>query len=536
MKKPFIIGITGSFGKTSCAYTLLQYFTQLGLSTSLLSSNKSVLKNQVNKLFVNNFDSEERLNYYINEAKNDDILIIEVNEASLAKNIYTNVHFDCKVLTSFVGDFSFHREKTDYQLLKQQFFNQGECLRVINKHIDNYQDFQSSDAVVFSTELNDICDIYPIAQSFKFKDSSCVLMIKDQQHVINTTLEKDGYKNLITVISVLCALEMFDEESFITNYVLTNHTIPGRHQQKEINQRHIIIDSGNGKSLRNFCKETEDIKNYKIKGLLSTATGLDDYTYDRLIQNGFVSLNKYLVSDPIVRKHCFVFGGNLYKAYHKLQNFPTNDPTFDGAIDEIGYNPLLDFSNIDTSKLPLSLVENMISITKEIGIKEGRTNDSYSKNMWWRSIPTIKGAFTIFYQEFMQVYDWFKTLNNDDLNASCDFVKQMIDYSCQQYRQLGDAFSDLNVDQLYLTTNNNSTIWNDSLELRMYKAFFKQDIKIFTNRQEAIDCMVKESEENDILYIAGRGDEVMYRKEDSVDYITDEEYVIQAFERGKELC
>jgi hypothetical protein len=44
----------------------------------------------------------------------------------------------------------------------------------------------------------------------------------------------------------------------------------------------------------------------------------------------------------------------------------------------------------------------------------------------------------------------------------------------------------------------------------MYKAFFKQPVEIFTNRQEAIKQMALESKVNDILFLAGRGDQEEY--------------------------
>ena len=60
----------------------------------------------------------------------------------------------------------------------------------------------------------------------------------------------------------------------------------------------------------------------------------------------------------------------------------------------------------------------------------------------------------------------------------------------------------------------------------MHKVFFKQDVEIFENRQEAIDKMVEESEEDDILYLGGRGDNSNYQPfNNSIKYFTDYEYI-----------
>jgi len=43
MNSTYIIGITGSVGKTSCAQGLYDYLTSLGYQTGLISSNKILI-------------------------------------------------------------------------------------------------------------------------------------------------------------------------------------------------------------------------------------------------------------------------------------------------------------------------------------------------------------------------------------------------------------------------------------------------------------------------------------------------------------
>lgn len=133
------------------------------------------------------------------------------------------------------------------------------------------------------------------------------------------------------------------------------------------------------------------------------------------------------------------------------------------------------------------------------------------------------------YNKFIQVYNALKTLNNENLTASCEYVKEMIDYTVSQYRQFGDAMANSDVKKVYLTMNNGND-WGNELELKMYKTFFKQDVEIYSKRQDALEAMVRESRDNDILYVAGRGDQNLYKKDTvSFDKFTDSEYIEKLF-------
>jgi UDP-N-acetylmuramyl tripeptide synthase len=120
-------------------------------------------------------------------------------------------------------------------------------------------------------------------------------------------------------------------------------------------------------------------------------------------------------------------------------------------------------------------------------------------------------------------------LGNENLTASCEYVKEMIDYTRSQYRKFGDSLAQSDVDKIYLTMSD-SNEYGNKLELEMYKAFFKQNIECYDNRQKAIEAMVNESQENDILYIAGRGDRKVYKTDNgSFLEFTDSEYVEKLF-------
>lgn len=530
MNNPFIIGITGSYGKTSCAYTLHEYFKYLGYSSCLMSSTRLEMPNINSSTWYNELKTPESLDYYLYQAKGCDFLIIEVHEESLKNNIYKNVTFDCKVLVNFKNNYNQHRSKEQYLKLKIDFFNEGDCIKIINKDIDNYSSFNTEQSIVFSTKEQDLCDIYPVSKKLKFKNSNCQLMVGGERVKINSYLNNGGYNNLIVVIATLYALDMFDNDSFVQDFFVQNPIIKGRYEVHEYGKKSVIIDSGNARSLIEFMKETEDINNYNVKGLISIAGGLNDDFYDNMVANGFISLNKYLVADPIVRKHCLTFGGNLYKAYHQLSDFPDKF-AFQEVVDEIGLKRFLDFSTIKLD-LPSNLEQEMIDMTIMAGTDDLTRNPKYCKNFWWRSIPVFKGYFTINYDKFIKIYNALKSINNAMLSESCDYVKEMIDYTISQYRQFGDAVKNINIKKIYLTMND-SNQWSNRLELEMYKAFFEQDVEIYEDRQEALKSIVESSEDNDVLYIAGRGDKSSYKKSNgNRDNFTDSEYIDKLISKG----
>jgi hypothetical protein len=206
------------------------------------------------------------------------------------------------------------------------------------------------------------------------------MVVGNEKIEINSFLNSSGYKNILTAAAVLYAMDMFDKDFFLNEY-LQNNSIKGRYELHSYsNNKNVIIDSGNAKSLIAFIEETQDLKQHKIKGLVSIAGGITDELYDSMVAEGFVSLNKYKVADPVVRKYCLTFGGNLYKACHKLAIF-RDDSAFNEVVDEIGSEAFLDLSN-NTLELPENIVDEMIESCIMLGTDDLTRNYKYCKNFW----------------------------------------------------------------------------------------------------------------------------------------------------------
>jgi hypothetical protein len=95
---------------------------------------------------------------------------------------------------------------------------------------------------------------------------------------------------------------------------------------------------------------------------------------------------------------------------------------------------------------------------------------------------------------------------------------------------LADEVNSLPIDKFYLTVNTSNNEDDDQLLLEGYKTFFTKDVEIFTSREEALSKMALESQENDILFIGGRGDSSMYNDRNSQKYKSDNEIMKQFLE------
>ena len=154
-----IIGISGSYGKTSCALGLHQLLMELGYSSSLLCSTNFLKNDKPVLRWNNNIKNSKELEYYLFQLDDPDFLIIEIGEDNLLRGVYDNITFDYKVLTAFKDGYNPHRSKEQYLNIKTTFFNKPEGITIINKDIDNYNSFIIEDSIIFSYN-DDNCLIY----------------------------------------------------------------------------------------------------------------------------------------------------------------------------------------------------------------------------------------------------------------------------------------------------------------------------------------------------------------------------------------
>ena len=360
MSNTYIIGITGTYGKSSCARMLTSYLQTLKYSVNLISSNCVELVNS-DISFDHNSLTKDQIEYIYRTSSDVDFLIIEAHEEGLLQNIYSSIPFDCRVLTNFKADFNLHRTPERYLQLKTDFINEGDCLRILNKDSDNFDCFVKDNSFIFSTKTTDTdCTIYPIQYTNTVKNSSLKFQIDQESFVIPFTAQQTQYKNIITVISVLKALDLFDAEDFINDFLPLNMQVAGRNQRFEINNRLCIVDNGNCRAVEEFMTTNTDTDQYHVKALLNVIGGLNDTIYKELTSNpDFIKLNNF----DEMRPFALAFGGNLYLALNNLKEFPDFDPCFERIIQKTGGKQYFcDYTNIHIN-FPEHFMDDIIAFT-----------------------------------------------------------------------------------------------------------------------------------------------------------------------------
>ena len=493
-----IIGISGSYGKTSCALGLHQLLMELGYSSSLLCSTDFLKNDKPILKWNNNIKNSKELEYYLFQLDDPDFLIIEIGEDNFLRGVYDNITFDYKVLTSFKDGYNQHRSKEQYLNIKTSFFNKPEGITIINKDIDNYDSFVVEDSIIFSYD-DDGCLIHYNKENNTINIDGEILSLKNN-------LKESEIRNILTVISILYAMDMFDKDCW--EDILSHSKIKRNGKEKIVKNRTIITNSGNGKALQELCDE--DIKQ-PLRAVLSIVGGINDSTVEGLLEDkNFVFLNKYNSYDNITMNHVINFGANLYLIFYQLDSLPDKF-VFNEVSDIIVKNALIPHGDKEVV-FDNQILENFIRLTSMTGTDELTRSYGYCKNFWWRSLTALKGFGVIYNNDFNLLIEYLRSFKNEYLDNTLNYIEQMINYTVEQYRKIGDDVAYCNVEKIYLTMNNK----NDNgaeLELEMYKTFFKQEVETFVNRKDALIKIAQESKENDIILLAGRGNNTTYSGE-----------------------
>ena len=318
-------------------------------------------------------------------------------------------------------------------------------------------------------------------------------------------------------------MDMFDRDCW--EDILSHSKIKRNGKEKIVKNRTIITDSGNGKALQELCDE--GVKQ-PLRAVLSIVGGINDSMVESLLEDkNFVFLNKYNSYDNITMKHVINFGANLYLIFYQLDSLPDKF-VFNEVSDVIVKNALIPHGDKEVV-FDNQILENFIRLTAMTGTDEVTRSYGYCKNFWWRSLSAIKGFGVIYNNNFNLLIEYLRSFKNEYLDDTLNYIEQMINYTIEQYRKIGEDIAYCNVEKIYLTMNNK----NDNgaeLELEMYKTFFKQEVETFVNRKDALIKIARESKENDIILLAGRGNNTTYSGEYSSENFDDLDITVAELE------
>lgn len=299
-KEMKIIGITGSYGKTTTAIIIHNYLKMLGYKSILYSSSlvdSPASYKSKHDAFEIALDSEETLLRVIEEAEvyNADFLVLEINETTIEKGIVNDVPFAVKVLTNLNSKHNLELyTEEQYVAIKKSFFENTDdtckCifgfqnyskqlydeLKVINNS-EKY--FLSSGYVAEKYGLNKM-DLFAELM-FLESDLDGLRMdfrLNNCEYNLNTSLVMPyNSLNILCAIVVLQVLNLFDVNKF-KNYVFELR-IPGRLELIKIKNRYILIDLNLPTTLEALKKLKDDREIFGINVVVGSI-GLGFDTWD----------------------------------------------------------------------------------------------------------------------------------------------------------------------------------------------------------------------------------------------------------------
>lgn len=564
-KTPIIVGITGSRGKSSLAYTLTKYIKNvLGKRVDTYSSS---LIETYNGLYGPGGYSECTLEglatfLYICHMDSPDYIIIECNDEAIEKGVFDNLQFDYKILVGFKNCFNPHMQEAQYLNNKLTFFRNKPCKTLLNidsdcidkfikeggidennlnlfsvgpAYITKENKFKQLDYIKSLTKVKPL--IFPDFKLGEVGKSFFRLFYNNCFYNFETTLSLDiGIDISITFIASLIFLNLFDAAN--AKYYLKNSiNVPGRCEDFEWNNRVFVIDSSNGYIIKKIIEDLNSstyLENLeKCKQLYKNYTPVENkFNKIRVIYNavGFTkreikeNLNNknYIFTNNISclnkedRFNFITFGANLYCLVKGLKELPklTEDNEyawiFSGVKEEIELYNILDHStqNVIEKSYLNKLYKKLVNICKGLD-SENVKEDKFYTLFAWRSVTGLKELLRTNPKDFKILLDYFKSYNNENLNNICDYVENKILINNKLFSNSTKILDNLPIDKVYLTfasgvSENPQTILND------LKSNIKQSCETFTNRYKALEKIINESEENDLLIIAGRGDNVAF--------------------------
>ena len=279
-----IIGITGSFGKSSLCYILSSYLKYIGKKVVCYSSieidspKSDKTAHQSMEVVIKN---KEVLESAIREANeyNADFLILEINEEMIEKGIFDDVPFTYRVLTNIkrmdvkddfdkykeeILSFLLHKNKevedkiilyldcamdiSDFTKVKEE--SAKVVITLGTRYICNKKGYEESDINYLMHETPD--SIFSSINGLNFDIST----INNTFNISTNLIFPYNAINILEVYSIINDLKLLDKTKFIS--FLKDINIPGRSEVIKINDRFIMISPTLSPELEELYKLKEN--------------------------------------------------------------------------------------------------------------------------------------------------------------------------------------------------------------------------------------------------------------------------------------
>lgn len=166
-----IIGVTGSYGKTSTTRILYNLLTTMGVKAIVNNSSEFMgINNDLLRIFITATPSNLDLKRILHEAgkNNIEVAVLEVTHAGIDQNRIKDINFDAGMFTGFTKDhMEYFKSMKQYFLCKEKFINQVP-IRLVNEEIFEYgfsKSLKQLSHIVYGVSANDIKE-----KSFVYKN------------------------------------------------------------------------------------------------------------------------------------------------------------------------------------------------------------------------------------------------------------------------------------------------------------------------------------------------------------------------------
>lgn len=339
-----IIGITGSYGKSTTAVIVHEYLKLLGYKSVLYSSARidspaSIMDN--NEACEVSFNTEEGLLEIIEEAEayGADYLVLEINETTIEKGLISDIPFDIRALTNLNPKHNLEQySEEEYVNLKKIFFKNinDDCKCVIGLQnydkelFDEILSLNSYPKYIFTSDYiatiknvnnyNFTClltELDSTLEGLKMK----VLVDGIKYNLSTKVLMSYNILNFVCAMTILKALNILDMKKF--QECIYDIKIPGRVELYKYNNRMIIVDA-------HLPKVLECLYDFKEKGLVNKIKVVVGS-----IGKGFKTWNEKFKSEHFSQQHTLnkKYCMDLLKKYSDFVYLTENDNASESVLD-----------------------------------------------------------------------------------------------------------------------------------------------------------------------------------------------------------
>ncbi|KPK32797.1 MAG: hypothetical protein AMS24_03125 [Chlamydiae bacterium SM23_39] len=268
-KDLFLIGITGTNGKTTTSYLIKHILNKEKKNCGLLGTIEYIFGN--NRIFSSLTTPDNiLLQKYLREmiTQNSKYCVMEVSSHGLAQNRIKNIDYKIAIFTNITREhLDYHNTFENYLNAKKKLFDslKFDALAIVNRDDPFFPDLiKDSKARIFTFGIDNKADIYARNVKFDLNGMEFEVFYKDKREKIKTKLiGKFNVYNILAAISF--AIEMGIDFKNIKSYISSFSSVKGRMEKVEHSDFYVFIDYAHTEnSMMNVLTTLREIKKRKI--------------------------------------------------------------------------------------------------------------------------------------------------------------------------------------------------------------------------------------------------------------------------------